>query len=163
MNQTIYQENRQQLLRRAAAGEDITKHIDKLDAEHAAAQRAQALAGDVDKTRQAIEREEARERLQGEYDGAAAAYQASAQQANEMVAHAEDLFAQAVEAFNEWRAAVEAARAIGSQAHHLQMQGAQPVKLPTMPNTGELSVHMLRRFGDGVWQQSLYGKLPRAS
>ncbi|WP_456238736.1 recombinase family protein [Paraburkholderia elongata] len=75
----------------------------------------------------------------------------------------EDLFAHAVEAFNEWRAAVEAARAIGSQAHHLQMQGTQPVKLPTMPNTGELSVHMLRRFGDGVWQQSLYGRLPRVS
>jgi len=165
MNQAnaTYTEQRAQLLRRAALGEDVGKALDKLEADHATAEKANKLASEVAGAKAIIEREQARADLQAQYDAAANGFIEAANHANDAAEQAEKAFADAVTAFDAWRGAVEAARTIGTQAHHLQQQGATPVKVPVMPNIGDLSVHMLRRFGDRSWQESLWGKLPRAS
>jgi len=158
-----YAETREQLLRRAAAGEDVTKAIDKLDADQVAGKRAAALSADIEATRQTLAREDARAALQAQYDETASAFTKAADAANKLAVIAELAFADAVVALNTWRDGMEAARTIGTQAHHLMQQGASPTKLPILPGTGELSIHMLRRFGDRHWQESLWGNLPRTN
>ncbi len=161
--QATYTEQREQLLRRAADGENVDKLIDKLEADHAANRRSEQRAGDVERARQNIAREEAQAALQKQYDAAAVSFSEAVDHADELAAVAEKAFADAVAAFDAWRAAVDAAREISTQVHHLQMQGARSMNLPMLPGTGDLSVHVVRRFGDGVFAQSLHGRLPRAS
>lgn len=164
MNQTTYHETRQQLLRRAALGEDIGKALDKLDAEHEAAQKASKLSADIDGARTQIEREEAQKLLQQAHDDAVVVFRDLQAKAGDAAAQVEAFVAQARVALEAWQQAQAAAQAQASTVHHLAQQGAKAVMMPVAFGGADYSVHLLRHAGVQFHQQILYtGKLPRAS
>jgi len=164
MNQTTYEQSRQQLLRRAAMGEDIGKTLDKLDADHEAAQKASKLSSDIAGARTQIEREEARKQLQQTHDDAVLVFRELQAKAGDAAAHVESLVAQARAALEVWQQAQQAATAQAATVHHLAMQGAKPVMMPVAFGGADFSVRLLRHEGKQFHQQILYtGLLPRIS
>jgi hypothetical protein len=162
MEQTTYNTQRQELLRRAAQGEDVTKAIDKLDADHAAGKRAAALSADIEQTRQVLAQEEAQKHLQHAHDDAVVVFRELQAKATAAADHFEALFEQTTAAMQAWQIAQQAAQEQAAQVHHLRMQGARPVSMPVAFGGQPYSVHLLRNAGDKHHQQILYtGKLPR--
>jgi hypothetical protein len=164
MNQTTYQNEREQLLRRAALGEDIGKALDKLDADHEAAQKASKRDADIAGARTQLEREEAQKLLQQQYDDAVVVFRELQAKAGDAAAHVEALVAQARAALEAWQQAQGAAQAQAATVNHLAQQGAKPVMMPVAFGGADYSVHLLRHAGVQFHQQILHtGLLPRIS
>ncbi|MFL9922615.1 hypothetical protein PQR75_46895 [Paraburkholderia fungorum] len=162
MNQTTYEQSRQQLLRRAATGESIGKELDRLEAEQADAEKAASRAAEVAGAADKIAREEAQKRLQQTYDDAVVVFRELQGKATDAAAHVEALVAQARAALEAWQQAQQAATAQASTVHHLASQGARPVMMPVAFGGADYSVHLLRHAGVQYHQQILYtGLLPR--
>jgi hypothetical protein len=155
-------EQREQLLRRAAAGEDVTKLLDKLDAEVTAAKRAAALSADIEATRQQLAREEAQKHLQHAHDDAVATFRVLQAEASTAADRFELLFEKTVAAMQAWQLAQQAVQEQAMQVHHFQQQGARRVPMPVAFSGADYSVHLLRHAGKQPHQQILYtGLLPR--
>lgn len=164
MNATTYQETRQQLLRRAATGDDVAGDINQLDDDYAAAQRSQRLSTDINAERAQVAREEAQKKLQKEHDDAVVVFKDLQAKATDAAASVEALVEQAKAALVEWQKAQAAASVQATQVHHLRMQGARPVQMPVAFGGDRYSVHLLRDAGMQFHQQILHtGKLPRIS
>jgi hypothetical protein len=157
-----YAETRSQLLRRGAQGEDISKALDKLDADHEAAQKASKLSSDIAGARSQLDREEAQKRLQQAHDEAVVVFKDLQAKAGDAAAHVEALVAQARVSLEAWQQAQQAATAQASTVHHLAAQGARPVVMPVAFGGADYSVRLLRHEGKQFHQQILYtGLLPR--
>jgi methyl-accepting chemotaxis protein len=164
MTQANYQEARQQLLRRAALGEkNIAALLDKLDADHEAAQKASALEAEVAMARADLAFEAGQIALQAQYDEAAATVHEMTNTANDLADAAEKAIATAKEAFVAWQQGIEAARMAAQMAHHMRQQGARGGRMPFHPNAGELTLHLIEKVGQHPYQRILHNGLPRAA
>lgn len=157
-----YAETREQLLRRAAAGENVTKEIYALDAAQVAADKEKALADQVARTGAHMAREEAQKQLQQAHDDAVVVFKDLQAKAGDAAAHVESLFAQTRAALDAWQQAQQAAQAQALTVNHLTQQGAKRVMMPVAFSGADYSVHLLRHAGKEFHQQILYtGLLPR--
>lgn len=157
-----YAENREQLLRRAATGEDVTKLLDRLEADEAAAVKAASRTAEVAGAAAQLAREEAQKQLQQAYNDAVVVFRELQAKAGDAASHVEALVAQARAALEAWQQAQAAAQAQASIVHHLKNQGATPVPMPVPFGVADYSVHLLRHAGVQFHQQILHtGLLPR--
>jgi hypothetical protein len=157
-----YAETREQLLRRAAQGEDVTKAIDKLDADQEATHKASKLSSEIAGARALINREEAQKQLQQAHDDAVIVFKDLQAKAGDAAAHVESLFAQTRAALDAWQQAQQAAQDQASTVNHLAQQGAKRAMMPVAFSGADYSVHLLRHAGKEFHQQIMYtGLLPR--
>ncbi|MFK4442879.1 hypothetical protein ABH944_002988 [Caballeronia udeis] len=162
LTMTPYVETREQLLRRAAAGENVTKDIYALDAAQVTADKEQALAAQVARAAANIASEEAQKQLQKAHDDAVIVFKDLQAKAGDAAAHVESLFAQTRAALDAWQQAQGAAQAQSMTVHHFAQQGAKRVMMPVAFSGADYSVHLLRHAGTQFHQQILYtGLLPR--
>ena len=164
MNQTTYEQSRQQLIHRAAQSEDVTAEIEKLDSDYAAAQRSQKLSSDIAGARSQIEREEAQKRLQQAYDDAVVVFKDLQVKATKAAEDVEAAIEQAKASMVAWQSAQAEALAQATQVHALQQLGAKPVPMPAAFSGTKFSIHLLRDAGVLHHEKILHaGKLPRIS